>query len=190
MLHKLSTLSIFKPTDTTTEQRIKITLLTLFVAFCLNCNAQKTNKVFLTTAFQIDVPKNTNGLGGRVACGANINQQLLLGVGFGVTKMQDVDKTITPVFVHFGLGDFSKKVFPYFIAEPGYGLYEKSEVTATETIITKGGFNFYGGAGMGVSTGKKSKATFTIGYSLYNFNTEGIDSSLRGVSFKIAFLGI
>ena len=138
----------------------------------------------------MDIPKNTNGVGGRVACGANINQQFLLGVGFGVTKMRDVNSTIIPLSAHFAIGNFSKKAFPYFVAEPGYGLYHKAEVIANKTITTKGGFYFYGGAGMGVSTGKKSKATFTVGYSLYNFNTEGISSSLRGIAFKFALMGL
>ena len=165
-------------------------MLSLLVAIWSISNAQKTNKAFLSVAFQVDIPKNTNGVGGRFAYGVNINQQVLLGIGSGITKMRDINNTIIPLFAHVGLGNFSKNVFPYFVAEPGYGLYQKSQVIANETITTKGGLYFYGGAGMGVSTGKKSKVTFTIGYSLYNFDTEGISSNLKGIAFKIAIIGL
>jgi hypothetical protein len=180
------------------QENSKLNLLLVLIVFSLPSLGQKTSKTFLSGAFQIDMPKNTTGLGGRIAGGANINQLLLFGVGVGITKLQAVDKAIIPLFAHFALGDFNKKIFPYLVAEPGYGFYDNSKTLGGDTKTTKGGFSFYGGVGMGVSTGKKSKITGTFGYSLYNFETKNIgyfgtdkvNSAFKGLAFKITLIGL
>ena len=172
------------------HKKTTIIFLLLFFIFAIPCIAQKSNKGFLSGAFQFDIPKNTTGLGVRLAGGININHLFLLGLGVGVTKIQNVNKAIIPVFAHFALGDFKKKVFPYFVAEPGYGFYDRSEKIGNERINTKGGFNFFGGGGMGVVTSKSSTVTFSVGYSVYNFETKKINSTVKGLAFKISVIGL
>jgi hypothetical protein len=148
---------------------------------------QKKNRTFTSIGMQADISKNY-GLGGRFIGGANINELLLVGLGVGFAKIDKLATPILPVFAHFSIGDFSKKTFPYFVAEPGFGLYKRTTMVGNVETTTKGKLSFYGGAGMGVTSGKKSKFIITVGYSLYGLNTDGVSENIKGVAFKFGFV--
>src|SRR5215213_4956786 len=116
----------------------KLTIMLIFL--CAQVLPEKTfgqnqGKNFLTADLQVDIPKNTYGVGARLSGGINVNQLLLVGLGLGFSRIDDLGTSVIPVFAHFSIGNFSKKTFPYFIAEPGYGIY-KNTITTGSTEVT------------------------------------------------------
>lgn len=161
-------------------------ILLLFIFVSLTATAQRrASNAFFSGTFQVDAPEHYKPIiSGRLSGGANLQNFALIGIGVGVTKIKEMGKLYVPVFGTITIADFSKKVSPLVVAEPGYGIYNEKVRLGTRTVTREGGFTFFGGGGAAIAANSKANISFSIGYSVYSFNTAGINSSIKGIGFR------
>jgi hypothetical protein len=161
-----------------------ILVLLIFLSSAATAQRRMTN-AFVSGTFQVDAPEHYKPVvGGRLSAGANLKNFALVGIGVGVTKIKEFRKLYVPVFGTITIADFSKKVSPLVVAEPGYGIYNEKVRIGNRTVEREGGFTFFGGGGVAVAATSKANLSFSVGYSVYTFNTGGIASSVKGVGFR------
>jgi hypothetical protein len=140
---------------------------------------------FLSGTFQVDAPEHYKPVvGARLSGGVNLKNLALVGIGVGITKFKEFKKVYVPIFGTITVADFSKHVSPLVVLEPGYGIYNEKFRAGNRTITRKGGFTFFGGGGVAVAANRKANLSFSVGYSIYSFNTAGINSSVKGIGFR------
>ena len=161
-------------------------ILLLAILYSSAAIAQKKySKGFLSGTFQVDAPEHYKPIiSGRLSGGVKLNNIALLGIGIGVTKFKEFKKIYVPVFGTITVADFSKKLSPLVVFEPGYGIYNEKLKIGNRSVTREGGFTFFGGGGVAVAATSKANLSFSVGYSLYSFNTAGINSSVKGVGFR------
>lgn len=139
----------------------------------------------------VDWPKNVElGYGIRLHGGAVIEDNVFLGVGAGVTKLDEVKGVYVPLFFNISFAYNAKnKLFPILVLQPGYGIYKHTTTILNQDITTNGGFTFYGGAGFGYS-GEETKTHITFGYSRYGFKTGKAGSYMDGMALRLSFMGL
>lgn len=145
--------------------------------------AQKSAAYY--AAGQFDFARNVQGYGYRVATGVPVNKTVV-GLGFGVTKLNSFHTPVIPIYAHFSYCDYDKAFSPCIIIEPGYGIY--SEAEKSSLWQTKGGPNIYAGAG--AAFGKKLKTALIVGYSYYGFEVAGTSVHTDGFSVRVLLTGI
>jgi hypothetical protein len=120
----------------------------------------------------------------RLSGGVNLKNLALVGIGVGVTKFKEFKKVYVPVFGTITVADFTKRVSPLVVLEPGYGIYNEKIRVGNSTLTREGGFTFFGGGGVAIAASSKANLSFSVGYAYYGFNTAGINSSVKGVGFQ------
>lgn len=154
----------------------------LFVSGFLS--AQKRDG-FLSGTLQVDVPEHYQPVvSARLSGGAKLNNLALLGIGIGVTRFKEFQKLYVPVFGTITIADFTKRVSPLAVLEPGYGIYKETFREGNRRIVREGGFTFFGGIGVGVAASKKANLAFSIGYSHYGFTTDNYSFAIKGVGIR------
>ena len=161
-------------------------ILVLFIFLSSSAAAQKRmSNTFISGTFQVDAPEHYKPVvSGRLSGGANLKNFALVGIGVGIAKIKELPKLYIPVFGTITIADFSKHISPLVVAEPGYGIYNEKVRLGNRTITREGGFTFFGGGGVAVAATSKANLSFSIGYSVYTFNTAGISSTVKGVGFR------
>ena len=158
-----------------------IFLFTLFVSSV--CFAQKRPDGFLSGTFQVDAPEHYKPVvSARLSGGFNLSNFALLGIGIGVTKFKELPKVYVPVFATISIADFTKRISPMVVLETGYGIYNQK---ISRGITREGGFTFFGGGGVAIAASSKLNLSLSVGYAHYGFETEGINSSIKGPGFRI-----
>jgi hypothetical protein len=158
-----------------------IFVVLLFLSTTVIAQRRATNAFFSGT-FQVDAPEHYKPVvSGRLSGGANLNNFALLGVGVGITKFKEFKKLYVPVFGTITIADFKKHVSPLVVVEPGYGIYNEK---LRSGVTREGGFTFFGGGGVAVAATSKANLSFSVGYSVYSFNTGGVNSTVKGVGFR------
>lgn len=156
-----------------------ILLFTLFVSF--SGFAQKSRR-FVSGTLQIDAPEHYKpAAGARLSGGVNLNNLVLLGVGVGVTKFKEFSKVYVPVFGTLTLADFTKRISPLLVLEPGYGFYNEKR---DRDFADQGGFTFFGGGGVAIAASQKANLSFSVGYSHYTFKTRGNNFTVNGPGLR------
>ena len=151
---------------------MKYTLVLLFFLSSAATAQRRMTNAFVSGTFQVDAPEHYKPVvGGRLSGGANLKNFALVGIGLGVTRIKEYKKLYVPVFGTITIADFSKKVSPLVVAEPGYGIYNEKVRIGNNTVEREGGFTFFGGGGVAVAATSKGNLSFSVGYSVYSFNT-------------------
>ena len=146
--------------------------------------SQKANS-FLSGTFQVDAPEHYKPIANaRLSGGVNLKNLALIGIGVGITKFKEFKKVYVPVFGTITVADFTKRVSPLVVLEPGYGIYSEKVRVGTRTVTREGGFTFFGGGGVAIAATSKANLSFSVGYAHYSFNTGGVNSSVRGPGFR------
>ena len=160
-----------------------ILLLTLLLSSAI-AFSQRSNG-FLSGTFQVDAPEHYKPIASaRLSGGVNLKNLALIGIGVGITKFKEFKKVYVPVFGTITVADFSKRVSPLVVLEPGYGIYNEKVRIGTRTVKREGGFTFFGGGGVAIAATSKANLSFSVGYAHYYFNTGGVNSSVRGPGFR------
>jgi hypothetical protein len=164
---------------------MKYTILILVLLFAITTMAQRRSRGFLSGTFQVDAPEYYKPvISARLSGGINLKNLALVGIGVGVTKFKEFKKVYVPVFGTITVADFTKRVSPLVVLEPGYGIYNEKIRVGNSTLTREGGFTFFGGGGVAIAASSKANLSFSVGYAYYGFNTAGINSSVKGVGFQ------
>ena len=163
---------------------MKHLLLAAALLFSSILFAQKRDG-FLSGTFQVDVPEHYQPVvSARLAGGVKLSDLALLGIGVGVTKFKEFKKVYVPVFGSITVADFSKRVTPLAVLEPGYGIYKEDIRVGNHWTTREGGFTFFGGVGVGIAASSNANLSFSIGYSHYSFTVDNYTSSIKGVGIR------
>jgi hypothetical protein len=140
-----------------------------------------------------DLPKNVTFVyGAKLDGGVSINNTFFIGGGAGITKIDQIEGIYIPLYANFSVAiQPYSKFFPILILQPGYGIYkEDTKLLNTSTIQSStGGFTYFAGIGVGISTQIKVKSCVSIGYSQYNFKAAtGEIFNFKGPSIRITML--
>jgi hypothetical protein len=158
-----------------------ILVLVIFLSSAATAQRRMSN-AFISGTFQVDAPEHYKPIvSGRLSGGANLKNFALVGIGIGITKIKEFRKLYVPVFGTITIADFTKKVSPLVVAEPGYGIYNEK---LRSGLTREGGFTFFGGGGVAIAATSKANLSFSVGYSVYTFNTGGITNTVKGVGFR------
>lgn len=156
----------------------------LFLFASSSLMAQKRDG-FLSGTFQVDVPEHYQPVvSARLSGGVKLTDLALLGIGVGVTKFKEFKKLYVPVFGTITVADFSKRVTPLAVLEPGYGIYKEDIRIGNHWTTREGGFTFFGGVGVGIAASPKANLSFSIGYSHYTFSIDNHASAVKGVGLR------
>lgn len=149
---------------------MKHLLFIICIFFLSTVNAQ--NKGFATVSFGLDFPKKADPAISVFFSGNHeVLRDLALGISGGVVKFPRADRLYFPVAANITIMPGNKStVSPLIILQPGYGFYNRSESSGPFNFETKGGFTFYGGAGVLLPAGPV-KVHFTGGIGYYTFET-------------------
>ena len=160
--------------------------LLLFLFSCLCLSAQHRNSDgFLSGTFQVDAPEHYDPVvSARLSGGVKLKNIALAGIGIGVTKFEEFKKVYIPVFGSLTVGDFSKKVTPLAVVEPGYGIYKENIRIGSRRTTREGGFTFFGGVGVGIAAKRNANLSFSVGYSHYTFSIDNHSSAVKGVGLR------
>lgn len=159
-------------------------ILVAVVLFSSVSHAQRS-RGFLSGTFQVDAPEHYKPVvSARLSGGANLRNLALIGIGVGVTKFKEFKKVYVPVFGTITVADFTKRVSPLVVLEPGYGIYNEKLRIGTRNVTREGGFTFFGGGGVAIAATSKANLSLSVGYAHYNFNIDGVSSSVRGPGFR------
>jgi opacity protein-like surface antigen len=140
---------------------------------------------FLSGTFQVDAPEHYKAVvSARLSGGVNVSNLALIGIGVGVTKFNEFKKVYVPVFGTITVADFTKRISPLVVLEPGYGIYNEKVRVGTRTVTREGGFTFFGGGGVAIAASSKANISLSVGYAHYGFETGGVNSSVRGPGFR------
>lgn len=149
------------------------------------CFAQRSSRSFISGTVQVDAPEHYKPVvSARLSGGVNLKNLALVGFGIGITKFKEFSKLYVPVFGTVTIADFSKRVSPLVVLEPGYGIYNEKIRLGNRTVTREGGFTFFGGGGVALAASSKANLSFSVGYAHYGFTTAGITSSVKGVGFR------
>lgn len=120
----------------------------------------------------------------RVDGGMRIQNDLLLGIGAGLTKFKHVSPLYIPFFANITYAFHSEnKIFPLVTVQPGYGIFKQEIKDATSTLIQKGGFCYFAGGGVGFSSRHKMKTLIQVGYNSFAFKNPS--TTPGGFSLKV-----
>ncbi len=156
-----------------------ISLFTLFIS--ISAFAQKS-RGFVSGTLQVDAPEHYKpAVGAKLSGGANLNNLVLLWIGVGVTKFKEFSKVYVPVFGTISVADFTKRISPLLVLEPGYGFYNEK---GDGDFADHGGFTFFGGGGVAIAASQKANLSFSVGYSHYAFKTRGNNFTVKGPGFR------
>jgi len=135
--------------------------------------------VYLTKQYDAAVGADFHG-------NAEIANDMFLGAEIGVVKFHAHDKAYLPLLARFSMMPAlrSGKARLLVLLAPGYGIYNESFRRGGEYYQSKGGFTFYGGFGAAFKGKKNGYLTFTVGYSTFDFNTNGYKSNVDGVGIR------
>jgi hypothetical protein len=159
-------------------------ILILTVLISSSVFSQKS-RGFVSGTFQVDAPEHYEPIiSARLSGGAKLNNLVLLGIGVGVTKFKEFKKVYVPVFGTITVADFTKRISPLVVLEPGYGIYDEKVRLGNRTVTREGGFTFFGGGGIAIAATPKANLSFSVGYAYYGFNTAGVHSSIKGPGFR------
>ena len=156
-----------------------ILLITLFISS--GVFAQRS-RGFISGTLQVDAPEHYKpAVGARLSGGVNLNNLVLLGIGVGVTKFKEFNKVYVPVFGTITVADFTKRISPLLVLEPGYGFYNEK---GNRDFADHGGFTFFGGGGVAIAASRKANLSFSVGYSHYTFKIRGDNFAVKGPGFR------
>lgn len=155
----------------------------LLILFLISTSAfAQRSRGFISGTIQVDAPEHYKPIvSARLSGGANLNNLVLLGIGVGVTKFKEFNKVYIPVFGTIAVADFTKRVSPLLVLEPGYGFYNEK---GNRDFADHGGFTFFGGAGVAIAASQKANLSFSVGYSHYTFKTRGDNFAVKGPGFR------
>jgi hypothetical protein len=146
---------------------------------------------FVSGTLQIDAPENYKAIvSARLSGGAKLSNLALIGIGVGVTKFKEFSKVYVPVFGTIAIADFTKRISPLVVLEPGYGIYNEKLHWGNRVVTREGGFTFFGGGGVAIAATRKANISFSVGYAHYSFTTAGITSSVKGPGFRFTITAL
>ncbi len=140
---------------------------------------------FLSGTFQVDAPEHYDPIvSARLSGGGKLSNMALLGIGVGVTKIKEYKKLYVPVFGTITVADFTKKLSPLVVLEPGYGIYKENIRSGNRRTTREGGFTFFGGAGVAIAASSKANLSFSVGYAHYGFSIDDYNYAIKGVGVR------
>jgi hypothetical protein len=91
-----------------------------------------------------------------------------------------------PVFANIAYNfNATNKIFPMLLLQPGYGIYSRTTKVGITDIIEKGGFTWFAGGGIGISSSSRIKTMIHIGYAGYTFKTNNQKNTADGFAVKV-----
>ena len=140
---------------------------------------------FLSGTFQADLPNNFDPVASiRLSGGGKLNNLALVGIGVGITKFKEYKKLYVPVFGTLTVADFTKRISPLIVLEPGYGIYKEGIRGGNRRTVREGGFTFFGGGGVAIAATSKANLSFSVGYAHYGFKIDQYSYAAKGVGIR------
>jgi hypothetical protein len=126
-------------------------------------------------------------IGAHFSGNIELTNAVFLGAELGVVKFDHIKKAYLPLLARFSIMPSSggKRINPLVVLAPGYGVYEEKFRVGNTWYESKGGFSFYGGAGVAFPGKGRGSLVMTIGYSTFGFTTNGHKSNIDGVGLRI-----
>jgi hypothetical protein len=129
------------------------------------------------------------GAGVHFSGNAEVDNGLFIGLGIGATKFKGMREPYVTFKANVSLTPTSYQgVKPMILFQPGYGATHFSTRVENGSVITRGGFTFFGGVG-GLITGiDQYQPYFAVGVGHFGFTTEGKPHNYTGVSLRAGVL--
>jgi hypothetical protein len=162
-------------------------LILLFLPTVTFSQQKKTSGFFQFEFGTYLIQERDPAIGVQLSGNGEFGKGFYTGLGIGVVKFQNLDGVYIPINLKFTLIAYKNKTSPMIILDPGYGAYKNSIRVGSISIVTQGGFNFFGGLGIAFGPEGKGRGFIAAGYQLFGFqvNEKAANTESIGIKFGL-----